>query len=87
MDINYLEAVEELDFFGLSIGEDSPYSWATDDVSEVSNRRVFNRNHKKKIFNPKEIYEEAIAQTMEVFWNQYESILKPKLLNKYGLKF
>lgn len=86
MEFNALDAVEELEFFGLSIGEDSPYSWATDDISEISDKKVFSRNHKNKIFNPKEIYEEAVAKTMEVFWSQYETFLRPKLLRKYGLK-
>lgn len=87
MDFEYLDAIEDLDFFGLSIGEDSPYEWATEDVSEIDNRNVFRRTQMKKIFNPKEIYEEAKAKTMESFRMQYTTILKPKLIKKYSIKF
>lgn len=86
MDFESLDAVEEMNFFGLSIGEDSPYDWATSDASVVSNRKVFSRTHKSKLRNPKEVYEEAEANTMQAFWSNYERILKPRIISKYKLK-
>jgi hypothetical protein len=65
MDFEALYAVEELDFYGLSIGEDSPYEWATDEKTEISDKKVF--KNKKKLFSPDEIYREAEANTMRAF--------------------
>ena len=83
MEFEILDAVEDIDFFGLSLQEDSPYDWVAESETEPTNRNVFRK--KRKIFNPSEIYQEAYANTMEEFDAQYKVMILPKLRKKFNL--
>lgn len=83
MEFDVLDAMEDIDFFGLSLQEDSPYDWVSEEESEPSNREIFKK--KRKIFNPSEIYKEAYANTMEEFDIQYQKMVLPKINKKFNL--
>lgn len=83
MEFEILDAVEDIDFFGLSLQEDSPYDWVAEHETEPKNRDIFKK--KRKIFNPSEIYQEAYANTMVQFDIQYQKILLPKINKKFNL--
>ena len=81
MDFDILSSAEEMDFYGLSIQEDSPYEWAVDGMSEIEDAQVFKRG--KVTIEPKYAYKEAEAQAMEKFTHEYECVLLPKFKSKY----
>lgn len=83
MEFDVLDAMEDIDFFGLSIYEDSPYDWVAEEETEPSKRDIFRK--KRKIFNPSEIYKEAYANTMEEFDVRYQTMLLPKINKKFNL--
>lgn len=83
MDFEVLDAIEDLDFYGLSLSEDSPYDWAVDEITQPEKRNIFRK--KRKIFNPSEIYQEAYANTMAQFDIQYQKIILPKIKKKFNL--
>lgn len=86
MDFEALDAIEDMNFYGLSLEEDSPYDWAIDKTSEVEDAKVFKRG--KLMVEPKEAYREAQALSMEKFLLEYEKILKPSFKKRYpSLKF
>lgn len=83
MEFEVLDAMEDIEFFGLSLQEDSPHDWVVEDETEPRNRDIFRK--KRKIFNPSEIYQEAYANTMAEFDAQYHTMILPKLIKKFNL--
>lgn len=83
MDYEELEAMEDIDFFGLSFAENNPYDYATEDVAELDDYRVF--QNRKILVEPKQIYQEAETATLEKFHYQFEKILKPAFAKKYKI--
>ena len=81
MDFEVLDAIEDMDFYGLSLQEDSPYDWAVDGTSEVEDAKVFKWG--KLVVEPKEAYREAQALSIERFLLEYEKTLKPSLKKRY----
>lgn len=83
MEFDVLDTVEEMDFCGTSIQEDSPYQWVSETQTGPTLKQVFSK--KRKIFDPSEIYQEAYANTMQEFDIQYNMVILPRLIGKFNL--
>ena len=84
MDFNELDAMEEMEFYGLDFDMDNPYDYAVEEMDNIDDDiQVFRRS--KIIEEPKEVYKEAETATMSNFLVQYEKVLKPLFYKKYGI--
>ena len=83
MDFDELEAMEEMDFYGLSFATDDPYDYATEEMEPPEDYRVF--KNKKILLNPDEVYKKAENAALMAFKIEYEKYLKPYFRKKYGI--
>ena len=75
MEIDELDAIQEIEFEGDNFYLDNPYDWATEEAGQIEDRKVF--RHKTVIHEPKQVYKEAEAQANEVFFGYFNGVLRP----------
>ena len=78
-----IEALEEIEEFGISEYLDNPYDYATEEMELIEDRKVF--KPKKLIKEVSEVYKEAEVETKKEFLKKYKYVIKPYIRSKYGV--
>lgn len=72
LDATELEAMDEIDFYAISEEEySSPYEYAEMEMEEPENYKIF--HGQRKIYQPAEVYKEALATANERLLAQYKT--------------